>query len=147
MGYLPLVNEKLAAAMEPIKKITPSARGKAVLLAEDASALRRVVKRMLLRLGYTVFEAGSGAEDILLLKEPDVHIDILITDLVMPGMGGEELASELLKTLPNLKILFMSGYAENALQRSGTLIPGAQLLEKPVTEAALAAKVSEILNA
>src|SRR5690606_15965738 len=82
-----------------------------VLLAEDEEPLRRVVRRLLVGLGYTVLEAGGGEEALRIAEALGRPIDLLLTDLVMPGMGGRELAAALRARLPRLRVLYITGYA------------------------------------
>ena len=118
-----------------------------VLLVEDEPVVRDVVREMLLRAGYTVVDAGSGEEALAVADAHQGPIDALLTDVVMPGMSGPELAGELVAQRPGLRVLFASGYAEHAVASEGVLRPGTAFLEKPFTAAQLGAKLRETLSA
>ena len=100
-------------------------------MVEDEIAVRVLVRRVLDRAGYHVLEAASGAEALDLLETVDFPIDILLTDVVMPGMSGRELADELCARFPTLRVLFMSGYTDNVMDRYGMDASGDSLLQKP----------------
>src|SRR6185503_5209130 len=137
--YLPRLE---APAVAPRGEHTTGALPKGdatILLAEDEEAVRGLVREILVRLGYRVLVASDGIEALALSREFAEPIDLLLTDVVMPGMDGRELAERMRMTRPDTRILFMSGYAEPP-------IPGDVLLEKPVTPDALARKVSEVLH-
>jgi Response regulator containing CheY-like receiver, AAA-type ATPase, and DNA-binding domains len=101
---------------------------------------------MLQRLGYTILEASSGRAAKTLVAEYDKPIALLLTDVVMPELGGRELARRLKTVHPDLKVLFMSGYADEAIVQQGVLESGAAYLQKPFTPDALASKVREVLD-
>jgi CheY-like chemotaxis protein len=118
-----------------------------ILVVEDDDDLRDVVERILANNGYQVISAASGAKAIDAAKEHDGHIDLLLTDVVMPQMQGNEVARVIAADRPGLRVLFMSGYAEPALGAGGSLEPGAILLEKPFTEPTVLALVRRVLEA
>ena len=101
---------------------------------------------MLERLGYSVLVASNGAEALERLDEHEGRVDLLLTDVVMPGMSGRELAGIVRRRCPHARVLFMSGYAEDAVASHGVLQQGAQLLEKPFTATNLGAKVRAVLD-
>ncbi len=117
-----------------------------VLLVEDEPAVRRLTHRVLLRSGYRVLEAGSGPEALRVFEGEEGRIDLLVTDVVMPGMGGPELVGHLASRSPAMRVLYMSGYADDAVVRQGLLTPGNRFLSKPFTPEALAWKVREVLE-
>ena len=124
------------------------ARGhETILLVEDDAALRQYAATVLRDLGYAVLEAGSGTEGLAIGANPANPIDLLITDLVMPGIGGRELAEALRRTAPRMRVLYISGYAEHAITGHGMLSPGLSFLSKPFSPARLADKVRETLVA
>jgi CheY-like chemotaxis protein len=96
--------------------------------------------------GYRVLCASDGAEALAAAAQAGVHIDLVVTDLVMPKLGGKELSSRLRERNPGTKVLYTSGYAESAIARQGVLIEGVHFLEKPYTLAALARRVRELLD-
>jgi two-component system, cell cycle sensor histidine kinase and response regulator CckA len=131
------------------RKIEPASLGgsEAILVVEDEEALRKMVGNALEGYGYAVLDAPNGQEAIRICQEYDGTIHLMLTDVVMPGMGGRELADRLKGTRPDLKVLFMSGYTENAIAHRGILDNGIDFLQKPFTPAHLAGKVRQVLDA
>jgi CheY-like chemotaxis protein len=125
----------------------PAADGRAtILVVEDNALVRASVVEQLRVLGYDVIEAASGRDALRKLEAQPV--DLMFTDVVMPGgMTGFDLAEAAHARWPRLRILFTSGYAEEALRQRGQLTPGARLLSKPYPRAALAAAIRELLDA
>ncbi len=118
-----------------------------ILLVEDDPALRGMATGLMQRLGYTVLAAANGIEALSLKQQPGVgHVDLLLTDVVMPHMSGKELADRVRALYPHTKILFTSAYTENAITHQGMLDKGVVLLQKPFAPAALAIKVREVLD-
>jgi two-component system cell cycle sensor histidine kinase/response regulator CckA len=117
-----------------------------VLLVEDADTLRELGREILTDHGYKVVEARSGPEAVALLGSHDGVIDLLLTDLVMPGMTGKELADQASARRPGIKVLFMSGYTDDALGHHGAVDPGVALVEKPFTVDLFLRKVRETLD-
>jgi CheY-like chemotaxis protein len=123
------------------------ARGEGtILLAEDDDAVRAIARETLERAGYRVLAAQDGSRAIGLADAHAGPIDLLLTDVVMPGMNGRELAQTLGARHPGLRVLFASGYADNVLLDQNALAPGVALLDKPFTPAELAAKVRDVLK-
>jgi two-component system cell cycle sensor histidine kinase/response regulator CckA len=116
-----------------------------ILFVEDEESLRVVVSDFLSQLGYTVLSAANGKEAVVLGKSYSGNIDLLLTDVIMPEMTGPELAETLLASRPSLKIMYVSGYAENTLELHGALGSGV-LLQKPFTIKSLTLKLREILE-
>jgi len=117
----------------------------AILLVEDEPAVRMVTREMLLQQGYTVLEA-DGAEAARRLCRDRASIDLLLTDVIMPHTNGSVLARELRNEWPRLKVLFMSGYTDDAITQHGVLEPGVDFIEKPFTPERLSAKIREVLQ-
>jgi CheY-like chemotaxis protein len=117
-----------------------------VLLAEDAEPLRKLNLELLEALGYTVLEAGFGLEALYRAAQYGETIHVLLTDVVMPGMSGKELAERLALLRPNVKVIYMSGYTDHAIFQNGILKPGTELLQKPFTRETLARKLREVLS-
>ena len=117
-----------------------------MLLVEDEVAVRRMSAQMLLRLGYTVLDAPNGRAALRILTEYGKPIQLLLTDVVMPDLGGRELAAQSKALSTGLKVLFMSGYAGEAMVQRGLLEPGTAYLQKPFTLYALAGKIRELLD-
>jgi two-component system cell cycle sensor histidine kinase/response regulator CckA len=117
-----------------------------VLLVEDEDPLRAVVTDLLTHLGYSVLSAANGPEALKLVADHPV-IDMLVTDVVMPGMSGPELAKRILQSRPNLKIIFVSGYTAGKLAAYGSFTPEAVLVQKPFSIRVLTMKMREMLDA
>ncbi|MEN8136477.1 MAG: ATP-binding protein [Thermodesulfobacteriota bacterium] len=117
-----------------------------VLLVEDDSSVRQLVSSVLVSLGYTVIEAGNGKEAEKTVAEYHDKIDLLLTDVVMPGMSGSELASRLAKSHPSLQVLFVTGYTEDSMVLQKLASQEVNLLHKPLTPISIAGKVREILD-
>lgn len=143
---LPFVEARPEAVMEPQAQPSIAARGETVLVAEDERAVRALASRILRKRGYHVLEAIDGAEALSIARQHEGHIDLLLTDIVMPIMGGRELAEQLLLLRPTSKVLFMSGYMDDELLQRGVEQGVGILLEKPFTPDGLAAKVREVLE-
>jgi PAS domain S-box-containing protein len=117
-----------------------------ILLAEDAPALRSTARKILQRYGYKILEASEGKTALELASQCDGPIHLLLTDVVMPGMSGRELAERLTSTRPGVKVLYMSGYTDDAVVRHGVLGPGIAYLQKPFTPESLGRKLREVLD-
>ena len=117
-----------------------------LLLVEDEAAVRSSARRLLERQGYTVLEARHGADALRIVEESGRQIDLVVTDLVMPEMGGRELAERLRTHRPRLKVLFMSGYTEKAIAAGGVMPPNTGFVEKPFTVEQLMRRLREILD-
>jgi two-component system cell cycle sensor histidine kinase/response regulator CckA len=117
-----------------------------ILLVEDEAAVRSSARRLLERQGYSVLEARHGADALRIVEESGRHIDLVVTDLVMPEMGGRELAERLRAHRPALKVLFMSGYTEKAIAAGGIMPPNTGFVEKPFTVEQLMRRLREILD-
>jgi PAS domain S-box-containing protein len=145
--YLP----RIAGKARPIGASAPPAalpRGtETVLLVEDEPALRAVARRTLERQGYVVLEASHGEMALDIAARHTGALDLLMTDVVMPGISGRELATRLVAARPRVRVLFTSGYTDDAIVHHGVLEAGIQFLQKPFTPSALARKVREVLAA
>ena len=143
--YLPRVEDS-AEELSPVKAPQKEAGGcETVLLVEDEESVRELVRVTLASRGYKVLEAENGECGLRIADDFKERIDILITDVVMPGMGGRELAKRLLSLRPGINVLYLSGYTEDAVVTQGTLGPGTAFLQKPFTLQNLAKKVREVL--
>jgi CheY-like chemotaxis protein len=117
-----------------------------VLLVEDAEPFREVVRQFLQQGGYNVLAAGDGTAALAAARYHPGPIHILLTDVVMPGLSGPQLAQELRMAHPCMRVLFMSGYTDDALGQHGVLEEGIALLEKPFTRGSLLRKLREVLD-
>jgi hypothetical protein len=144
--YLPRVDGVAATAAAAGHADLP--RGtETVLLVEDAAAVRGVAKQTLERQGYTVLEASNGEDALHLAERHHGVIDLVLTDVVMPRLGGRELAERLLSVRPDTHVLYMSGYTDDSVVRHGILEGGVAYLQKPFSPEGLALKVREVLDA
>jgi two-component system cell cycle sensor histidine kinase/response regulator CckA len=144
--YLPRVEEKASQLVRDEKSTEWLGGTETVLVVEDEEILRGLCVRILDGLGYRVFQAGNGDEAIALATGYGERIDLLLTDVVMPGMSGAELATQLVLHHPETRVLFTSGYTENAITHHGVLKEGVSFINKPYTPSALAKKVREVLD-
>jgi CheY-like chemotaxis protein len=148
--YLPAVaTEATTARTEEESEPSPTmaAAPERILLVEDEPNVRRIARRILERSGYTVLEAANGHEALRVLERRREPIALVLTDLVMPEMGGRELARKVRVVSPMSRVVFMSGYTEDAVLRQSVMEPGSIFLDKPFTFDTLLRKVREALNA
>ena len=120
--------------------------GETVLVAEDDRHVRSLAAQILKRQGYRLLEAANGGEAFLICEKHEGKIDLILTDVVMPGMSGRELAERLLLFHPEMKVLYMSGYPDDAIMRHGILGKGANFISKPFSLEALVNKVRDVLD-
>lgn len=120
--------------------------GRRILLVEDEDSLRGLFEAILSNLGHSATSAANGGEALLLVEEKGLKFDLLITDVVMPGMNGTVLVERLRKSQPNLRVIFMSGYTEDAIMHRGVLVPGTPFMQKPFSVADLASKIEQVMR-
>ncbi|RKP55751.1 PAS domain S-box protein [Pararobbsia silviterrae] len=143
--YLPRSTEQ-AAAIEPKSPVALTGGTETILVVEDDRRVQATVVETLRQLGYTVFKADN-AESALAIVQSGIHIDLLFTDVVMPGaMRSTDLAAQATRSIPSLKVLFTSGYTQDAIVHGGRLDPGIQLLSKPYSREELASKIRRALG-
>jgi len=143
--YLPRID--LRAAADCPEPLSPLAGSETVLVVEDEAMVRNFVRSVLELSGYTVLEARDGDDAVSTAREHGGPIHLLLTDVVMPGgMGGREVAEQLVQLRPDLKVLFMSGYTDDAVVRHGVQHQGVAFIQKPFTPAALTGKLRELLS-
>ncbi|GAB4334853.1 MAG: hypothetical protein Kow0089_04270 [Desulfobulbaceae bacterium] len=142
--YLPATEEEAQAAEHHEAGPEPGG-SEHVLVVEDEESLRKLVERILTRHGYRVTLAANGGEALLMIDK-GLRPDLLVTDVVMPGMSGRELAERLQQILPDMKVLYMSGYTDNAIVHHGVLDKGIPFIQKPFSTHDLAAKVRRVLE-
>ena len=144
--YLPRVEERVET-VEPVRLPVEMLRGtETILLVEDDAGVRALARGVLKSGGYTLLEASNGAEALRVAGQHNDTIHLLVSDVVMPGMSGRQLEECLSAIHPNVKTLYMSGYADNAIVHHGILEPGLAFLQKPFTPDALLRKVREALG-
>jgi len=144
--YLPRV-EKTATVYKPKASSPPAPGGtETILLVEDEEAVRTMVSKILRNKGYTVLEAAHSEEAFEISERHEGPIHLMVTDVIMPQMSGPELAERLAPRLPEMKVLYMSGYPDNTIVQHGVLEPGTAFLQKPFTLNALESKVREVLD-
>ena len=146
--FLPRVAE-LASAEQvatPAESVATEPGTETILLVEDEANLRYLARQFLEKLGYRVIDAADGAVAMQIAVAHEGVIHLLLTDVIMPGMNGRELAQRISEIRPNVKVLYMSGYTENVIGRNGTLDAGVRLLQKPFTLRDLKNKVREVLD-
>ena len=120
--------------------------GETILLVEDEESLSQLTSRILTRNGYRVCLAASGPDAVQRASDPAQAIDLLLTDVIMPGMLGNEVLARVRAARPHLPCLFMSGYARPILDSHGVTGPGAGILEKPFTETSLLTQVRQAIS-
>jgi CheY-like chemotaxis protein len=144
--YFPVADERISMG-KSFSGVKPMTRGtETILLVEDEDAVRAMVRVVLKQAGYTVLEASRGNEAVRLAGDHPGPVHLLITDVVMPEMGGRELVERLALKRPDLKVLYLSGYTDDAVVRHGVLQAEVAFLQKPFTIAALTNKLREVLD-
>lgn len=144
--YLPRAAAAPAPAAQPVVPVPRrSGAGRAVLVVEDDAAVRSYIVEALRDLGYAVFEVEDGEAALRLAERSEPVIDLLLTDVVMPRMNGRMLAEAIKRRRPGIKVLYMTGYARDAVAHGGRLDPGVSLIQKPVVRDDLAARIAALL--
>jgi two-component system cell cycle sensor histidine kinase/response regulator CckA len=139
----------VGATAQPTKptRAAPAGRGESILITEDDAAVRRVAERILDTAGYAVRSAGGGPEALELLDDPAIHFDLLLADLVMPGMRGDDLARRAVAMRPGLNVLFMSGYSDSAPPSDlGPTAGRVAFIDKPFDAGSLLERLRELLG-
>lgn len=143
--YLPRLDEPAPSAAEPLQG-TVTSGAETVLLVEDEPSLRDLIKLSLTGFGFTVLDMPSPADALAFSRKHTGPLHLLLTDVIMPGMDGPALAKQVQKERPDIKVLFMSGYATNFIMHDGVVDPGTNFLEKPFHPRNLLSKVREVLD-
>jgi CheY-like chemotaxis protein/two-component sensor histidine kinase len=144
--YLPRLGENARTSQAPVAAATPSGGSETILLAEDEESLRDLLVEVLQERGYRVLAADRAEGALKLAQEQQEPIDLLLTDVVMPGMSGVALAEHLRRLRPAVKVLFMSGYTDDVMLRGGLLADEAALIQKPFSSDDLLSKIRETLS-
>jgi CheY-like chemotaxis protein len=145
--FLPQAEGTAPVAVKPEPTDILAQGTETILLAEDEATVRDLAARALRQQGYTVLEAANGDEALHLIRsQAEKEIHLLVTDMIMPQMGGAELADHLKTLLPNLKVLFISGYTDSTIIRYGLPKPGTGFLQKPFSSQRLIRKVRDMLD-
>jgi PAS domain S-box-containing protein len=144
--YLPRIDDAADVQELPSHEAEISTGTETVLLVEDEEAVRSLICRILRSGGYTVLESLSPEDALRIVREHPEPIHLLLSDVIMPHMSGREVANKVSLLSPNTKVLFMSGYTDDALGQHGVLDPGTAFLQKPFEPDALARKVREVLD-
>jgi len=143
--YLPWVDRAPAQVDEHRSTAVPGSE--TVLLVDDDAAVRAVAQKALMAVGYHVVAVEGGLQALVELQRRAGAVDLLLTDVVMPGLSGPDLASRALSEYPRIRVLFMSGYQDETIARHGVLADGVQFIAKPYRLDALRAKVRAVLDA
>jgi CheY-like chemotaxis protein len=143
--YLPWVIGAAAAVEAPAEDAMPGG-SEHVLLIEDDPSVRRLSREILMRLGYSVTEAASGRAGLALGSDETKHFDLALCDVILGDMSGPAVYEALRALRPNVRVLYMSGYADEAIVRTGVLDEGYPFLQKPFTPSELAVKMRDVLD-
>jgi two-component system cell cycle sensor histidine kinase/response regulator CckA len=124
---------------------TTASTRETLLVVDDEEMVRRLAARMLVTMGYRVLEARSGQEAVRLLRRGAHRIDGVLTDVAMPGIGGRELGETIARCWPQIRVLYMSGFAANRMVNEGALDPSVPFIQKPFTSEQLGRRIREVL--
>jgi PAS domain S-box-containing protein len=144
--YLPRVNEPLEEIRKEVLKEELPRGNETILIVEDEEEVRKLAGKILERQGYRILEASQGDDALRISERHGGPIDLILVDVIMPGMSCSELAKHLKSPHPKMKVLYMSGYTDNAIVRHGVLEKGVNYIQKPFTMEGLARKVREVLD-
>jgi len=144
---LPVFKTPVRAAQRPLPARRTTLGTETILLVEDEAGVRDLLRHVLHDQGYKVLSASSGPEALRVVGQYDGPIDLLLTDVIMPEMRGQQLADELLGRFPQMAVIYMSGYTDNALDHGGVLRQGGTFLQKPFTPDEVLRRVREMLDA
>lgn len=128
------------------QNITLKERIKSILVVDDNPIILNLIKKILSSFGYRLFLASSGEQALALTKKKDINVDLLLTDVIMPGMNGMELAHTLKAKQSKVKVVFMSGYTDDVITHFGVLAPGEIFIQKPIIPSKLINKLKTMLD-
>jgi two-component system cell cycle sensor histidine kinase/response regulator CckA len=144
--FLPRTSDTPSGELRALASRKPRTGRETILLVEDEEAVRKLTQRMLIAAGYTVLTASNGPEALQRCAEARAEIKLLLTDVVMPGMNGRELADRLRNLCPHIRVLYMSGYSHDVIAERGAVAPDTRLVEKPFSSEALLRHVRDVLD-
>lgn len=144
--YLPKTGKSRLPQAKKVEKASLAGKGEHILVVEDEDSLRKLAYSILSRAGYTVTLAANGGEALLLVEEKGLNPDLIITDVVMPNMSGQDMVDRLNRNRPYLKALYMSGYTDNAIVHHGVLDSAVHFIQKPFSVEAFLSKVRQVLE-
>jgi PAS domain S-box-containing protein len=144
--YFPRLSAESVATEVKARRATPLRGNETILVAEDEAGLRQVVRRVLERYGYKILLASNGTEALAVEQSHPAPIDLLLSDVVMPELGGPDLVQRLSHRRPRMKVLYMSGFERRVAKTVGAVTPGVAFLAKPFTPEELARKIREVLD-
>jgi two-component system cell cycle sensor histidine kinase/response regulator CckA len=144
--YFPQIAAGREDSPRPEIKSKAGRGSETILMVEDEDAVRELAVNVLRGYGYDVLESATPQDAIRIGEDRQKHIDLLLTDVVMPGMSGRNVAEHLIFLRPELKVLYMSGYTDDAILHHGVLQAGVAFIQKPFTPEALARKIREVLD-
>ncbi|MCB0214221.1 MAG: response regulator [Anaerolineae bacterium] len=145
--YLPWVNDVPRPAVRPVPQVAPNCGFETILFVEDDTEMRALIKWVLQKYNYKLVEAKNGEDALKIYESRTEPIHMLLTDVVMPGMGGKALAEQLLGKQPQLKVVYMSGYSNDAITHYGVSENGPNFLRKPFTPIDLVNKIRDMFDA
>ncbi len=145
-GTSPLTPNTVEGHRQSFLDVERAGGNETILLVEDDDAVRAVTRRALKRFGYNVLSACGGDEALQLARRHPEEIDLLLTDIMMPGLNGVEVAAKVSRICEGIHVFYMSGYADQDLIRQGLLSPGTRFLQKPFTPQELADRVRDVLD-
>ena len=143
--YLPVVEEKETKVLAQ-GDIGFAHGTETILVVDDEPSLRKLVRNSLSAVGYRILEASSAEDALAICEDFEGNIDLLLTDVIMPGMDGKRLAEMFYSRRPKTKVVFVSGYTDEILAHRGILDPGIVYIEKPITPTMISKKVREVLD-
>jgi len=144
--HLPRVDSPVQPRHQDVRPQDVQGQGETILVVEDDDLVRKLARAIIERAGYQVVEATSPDEALRLAERGDVPIDVLLTDVIMPAMNGQELAKRILVRRPKVKVVFTSGYTDDVIAHHGVLDRGVSLVQKPFSASSLTAKVRAVLD-